>query len=239
MWYQFQWVFLWRPEICYLTTSTEMQLRSSFDWFGRFRNILFSAQRRRWCVNDLSTSCKTFNKHANLCSISCSFLALFCMRQTFNTANSRQGVTRPIWRELCLHHKKCFFFFFFYIVLRRHVSGFGASSCHGLFSISRGSSKYFGWLFVMLLFGGLIGCHENQKVRNIKRESNLDNDPASTSKIDCDKRLCFLFWDRTKNLGKFLRRKNVSIEWIQILWHKHLPSAESKRFRRRKNSRAS
>lgn len=115
MWYQFQWVFLWRPEICYLTTSTEMQLRLSFDWFGRSRNILFSAQRRRWCVNDLSTSCKTFNKHANLCSISCSFLALFCMRQTFNTANSRQGVTRPIWRELCLHHKKCFFFFFFYI----------------------------------------------------------------------------------------------------------------------------
>lgn len=39
-----------------------------------------------------------------LCRAS-SFPALLCVRQTFNIANSRQGVTRPIWRELCLHHK--------------------------------------------------------------------------------------------------------------------------------------
>lgn len=32
----------------------------------------------------------------------------FCVCQTLNAANSRRGVTRPIWGKLCLHHKEMF-----------------------------------------------------------------------------------------------------------------------------------
>lgn len=44
----------------------------------------------------------------------------FGVRQIFNAANSRQGVTRPIWRKLCLHHKTAALT----IVFGRHISGF-------------------------------------------------------------------------------------------------------------------
>lgn len=51
------------------------------------------------------------------------FPSLFNVRQIFNAANSRQGVTRPIWEKLFLHHKNIHKMLL-RIVSGRHISNF-------------------------------------------------------------------------------------------------------------------
>lgn len=135
----------WRPEICYLKISPECSL----NWFGSEKCFFFVRLTDPSSVNDLLAVAE----RANLCSSSFvehrrSQPCFLCDKHLI------QLIVDRAWRGQFEGNYACIIKMLFLLALGRHRSDFWDRivSRRNVFNFSsRRSSKYFGWLSVMLL----------------------------------------------------------------------------------------